>query len=121
MPKEFPKNAHRMPIESPQNAHRMPNAHCGVLAHMQTFRYRELHIHESHFNKNPYFYQYYLPCKVLICENVWILGKFAHKKPFFSTYKSQKFKKLHFFHGFRNFCKLDLCMVNNSDKSKLFC
>ena len=60
-------------------------AHCGALAHMPTWRYRELRLHESHINKKPYFYQYCLPSKVLICENVWILGKFATKKPFFST------------------------------------
>ena len=38
----------------------------------------ELHLHESHFNKKPYFYQYYLSYKVSICENVWILGKIFH-------------------------------------------
>ena len=40
-----------------------------------TYLCRELHLHESHFNKKPYFYHYYLPYKVSICVNVWILGK----------------------------------------------
>ena len=34
---------------------------------------------------------------------------------------SQKFKKLHFFNSSRNFRKLELYMVNNNDKSKVFC
>ena len=32
----------------------------------QYFLPRELHLHESHFNKKPYFYHYYLPYKVPI-------------------------------------------------------
>ena len=30
-------------------------------------------------------------------------------------------RKMHFFHSSRHFRKLKHCMVNNSDKSKLFC
>ena len=42
--------------------------HCHALAHMpkQVFRPRVLHLHESHFNKKPYFYHYYLPYTVPI-------------------------------------------------------
>ena len=45
--------------------------HCGALAHMptQVVLPRELHLHDSHFYKKPYFYHYYLPCKVPICKN----------------------------------------------------
>ena len=51
----------------------MEKAHCGALAHMPTWVVlpRELHLHESHFNKKPYFYHYYLPYKVPISENFW--------------------------------------------------
>ena len=33
----------------------------------------------------------------------------------------EKFRKLHVFHSSRNFCKMEFCMVNNNDKSKVFC
>ena len=51
----------------------MEKAHCGALAHMPTWVVlpRELHLHESHFSKKPYFYHYYLPYKVPISENFW--------------------------------------------------
>ena len=81
----------------------------------------ELNLHETHFNKKSYFYHYYLPYKVSICENAWILGKFFH----FVVHKWYRnvteIQKITFFHSSRNFRKLELCMVNNSDKSKVFC
>ena len=49
------------------------------------------------------------------CLDFWENFQFCNVKV------TEIFKKSHFFHISRNLRKLELCMVNSSDKSKVFC
>ena len=70
--------------------------------------------------KKPYFYHYYLPYKVPICENFWNYEKnviFWISVTYIYLLCTKNGK---IYQGSRYFRKLRLCMVNNSDKSSFF-
>ena len=94
------------------------NTHCGALAHMPTLGNRELHLHESHFNKKK------LTFITIIYHTKFQFAKISKtmiKIKFFEFLWLLCTKNGKISQGSRHFRKLKLCMVNNSDKSKVFC